>query len=194
MNLSAAGDCQIVLLGAGYDDRALRFRRAGVRFIEIDHPSTQHDKLRRLRDLGVSTDTITFVAADFARDDTQAALKGAVAPRLPTLLLCEGLIPYLQRSVAHRLLVAAAGSPGSSRRLVAEIPVRPSTPSARLALRMLGIATGARGERIRTIFASSADAQHALLAAGWSPTSWQSGRDIAMPSIAASIIYAVATA
>jgi len=33
-----------VILGAGYDDRALRFRSPGVRFFELDHPDTQADK------------------------------------------------------------------------------------------------------------------------------------------------------
>ena len=40
---------QVVILGAGYDDRALRFRSPGVRFFELDHPATQADKARRLR-------------------------------------------------------------------------------------------------------------------------------------------------
>jgi O-methyltransferase involved in polyketide biosynthesis len=44
----SSGVRQIVVCGAGYDDRALRFRSAGVRFFELDHPSTQADKQRRL--------------------------------------------------------------------------------------------------------------------------------------------------
>lgn len=43
-----AGVRQIVICGAGYDDRALRFRSDGVRFFELDHPGTQADKVRRL--------------------------------------------------------------------------------------------------------------------------------------------------
>src|SRR5258708_23106982 len=45
----AAGVRQIVICGAGYDDRALRFRSDGVRYFELDQPATQADKLRRLR-------------------------------------------------------------------------------------------------------------------------------------------------
>ena len=44
----AAGTRQVVILGAGYDDRALRFGSPGVRFFEIDHPDTQADKRARL--------------------------------------------------------------------------------------------------------------------------------------------------
>src|ERR1700722_10755413 len=43
---------QIVVLGAGYDDRSLRFRSPGVHFFEVDHPDTQTDKHRRLRESG----------------------------------------------------------------------------------------------------------------------------------------------
>src|SRR5271166_5534547 len=44
----SAGVRQIVICGAGYDDRALRFKSEGVRFFELDHPVTQADKLQRL--------------------------------------------------------------------------------------------------------------------------------------------------
>src|SRR5262245_20698556 len=44
----ASAPTQIVILGAGYDDRSLRFRSHGVQFVEIDHPDTQRDKLERL--------------------------------------------------------------------------------------------------------------------------------------------------
>lgn len=42
---------QIMILGAGYDGRAMHFRTPGVRFFEVDHPATQADKLARLRQL-----------------------------------------------------------------------------------------------------------------------------------------------
>ena len=40
---------QIVLLGAGYDGRALRFGGGAVRWFEVDLPAPQADKRRRLR-------------------------------------------------------------------------------------------------------------------------------------------------
>ena len=45
----SGGMRQIVICGAGYDDRALRFRSPGVRFFELDHPGTQADKVKRLQ-------------------------------------------------------------------------------------------------------------------------------------------------
>ncbi len=44
----AGGTRQVVICGAGYDDRALRFRSEGTRFFELDHPGTQADKMQRL--------------------------------------------------------------------------------------------------------------------------------------------------
>jgi methyltransferase (TIGR00027 family) len=52
---------QIVIVGAGYDGRALRFRSHGVRFFEVDHPATQADKCRRVGKLGMPIDNVTFV-------------------------------------------------------------------------------------------------------------------------------------
>ena len=55
LTLAAAtsGTSQVVIVGAGYDCRALRFRHAGVRYFELDHPATQRDKQARLARLGV---------------------------------------------------------------------------------------------------------------------------------------------
>src|SRR5947209_2006242 len=55
---------QIVLLGAGYDGRPLRYRTPGVRFFEVDHPATQVDKRQRLAAADASAEGIVFVPAD----------------------------------------------------------------------------------------------------------------------------------
>jgi methyltransferase (TIGR00027 family) len=121
----AAGCNQVVLLGAGYDTRAIRFRTAGVQFFEVDFPSTQVDKRARLDALGASTDGITFVTADFERDDVAQALAeaGHDAAR-PTFFICEGVLTYLTEPTIHRLLVAAArrAARGSSMALTLPVP------------------------------------------------------------------------
>ena len=115
----SAGTGQVVLLGAGYDDRALRFRSPGVRFFELDHPATQSDKARRLRALRAvkpGSGGPTLAPADFRNDDVAGVLEasGHDAGR-PTLFLCEGLLVYLDQPTCVRLLGglrarAAAGS------------------------------------------------------------------------------------
>ncbi len=54
---------QIVTGAAGYDGRALRYAKPGVRWFEVDHPATQRDKLRRLDRLGITAPGVRFVEA-----------------------------------------------------------------------------------------------------------------------------------
>jgi len=104
-----AGLRQIVVCGAGYDDRALRFRTSGVRFFELDHPDTQQDKARRLAELGAHAPAVTLAGADFGSDDTGEVLAHAGHDASqPSLFLCEGLLVYLDGPTCHRLLVALA--------------------------------------------------------------------------------------
>src|SRR5256884_4594366 len=46
------GVAQVVVGAAGYDGRAFRYAKPGVRWFEVDHPATQRDKLERLERLG----------------------------------------------------------------------------------------------------------------------------------------------
>lgn len=111
----SAGVQQVVICGAGYDDRAVRFRSPGVRFFEVDHPATQADKARRLAELGAGEEVV-LAPADFRVDDAAAVLAAAGQDeRRPALFLCEGLLIYLETDVIQCLLGglrkrAAAGS------------------------------------------------------------------------------------
>src|SRR5262249_13684879 len=91
-----AGIRQVVILGAGYCGRAMRFRAPGVRFFEVDHPATQADKRSRLDRLGVASDDITFVAADFTEPGLDFALESAGHRRDErSLFVLEGVLRYL---------------------------------------------------------------------------------------------------
>lgn len=112
----ASGIRQVVILGAGYDDRALRFSSPGVRFVELDHPATQSDKAARLGALHTAPSRPVLAAADFGTDDVAAVLAGAGHQGgRPSLFLCEGLLVYLDRQVTTRLLASllASAAPGS---------------------------------------------------------------------------------
>jgi methyltransferase (TIGR00027 family) len=107
---------QVVICGAGYDDRALRFRTAGVRFIELDHPSTQADKRRLLGDLGVVSD-VALATADFRDHDIRAVLaRAGHDDSQASLFVAEGLLVYLDQRICERLLggLAHCAAPGSS--------------------------------------------------------------------------------
>ena len=110
------GVTQVVILGAGYDGRALRFRTPGVQFFEVDHPATQIDKLQRLADLGVAVTGISFVEADFTEPglDQRLAAAGHQADERTEFLL-EGVLRYLPEPAVHDLLATARrlAAPGS---------------------------------------------------------------------------------
>jgi methyltransferase (TIGR00027 family) len=103
------GARQIVILGAGYDTRAARLPRAGVRFFEVDHPATQAAKRARLAELdGYPVNAASYVACDFEHDDPVARLiAGGLDVREPALVLWEGVVSYLTedavRATATRL-------------------------------------------------------------------------------------------
>jgi len=115
----SGGTAQVVILGAGYDDRALRFRSPGVRFFELDHPATQADKARRLRALRAAkpgSGGPALAPADFRDDDVAGVLEASGHDAgQPTLFLCEGLLVYLDQPTCVRLLGAlwARAAPGS---------------------------------------------------------------------------------
>lgn len=100
-----AGVRQVVICGAGYDDRALRFRTSGVSFFELDHPATQQDKARLLGDLGAGAPGVTLAAIDFRADDVTAVLEQAGHwASEASLFIAEGLLVYLDQPTCERLL------------------------------------------------------------------------------------------
>ena len=104
-----SGTRQIVICGAGYDDRALRFRTSGVRFFELDHPATQADKARLLRSIDGQAPGVTLAEADFRSDDVAVVLhRAGHEATLPSFFICEGLLVYLDRETCHALLAALA--------------------------------------------------------------------------------------
>ena len=47
-----------MIVGAGYDGRALRYGGPGIRWWEVDRAGTQTDKRARLARLGIATDAV----------------------------------------------------------------------------------------------------------------------------------------
>ena len=160
--LLAAEAPQVVLVGAGYDGRSLRFRQPGVEFFEVDHPVTQADKRARLDDLGIDAADVRFVPVDFGHDDLADALAAAGHDRdRPTHFLCEGVTPYLPRADLEALVGTLAGlaAPGSSFAVDFAEPRRPTVDLVRFATAMVG-------ERIVTMVTPE-EATALLLAGGW---------------------------
>jgi methyltransferase (TIGR00027 family) len=115
----AAGGRQLVLLGAGYDCRALRMAELATSDVfEIDHPATQGHTREVLDRLG-AVSPAHYLAWDFEThpmDDLPAALADAGHdPKDPTLTIWEGVTMYLtEGAIDASLRAIATWSPPSS--------------------------------------------------------------------------------
>src|SRR5689334_22447534 len=94
---------QVVILGAGYDTRAARLPRAGVRYFEVDHPATQAAKRASLtRVAGYPLDAAAYVACDFEREDPIERLAaGGFRLAGPALVSCAGVVPSLTEAAVR---------------------------------------------------------------------------------------------
>jgi methyltransferase (TIGR00027 family) len=159
---------QVVVGAAGYDGRAFRYAKPGVRWFEVDHPATQRDKLERLGRLGVATGQVRFVEADFTRDPVADRLRAAgLDPGAPGLFLLEGVAVYLEPAVLEAVLdqfrqVAAPGS-----RLAISVSLsRGHDDGARARFQA---AVAALGEPARSTFTAD-EAEDLLARTGWRVT------------------------
>jgi methyltransferase (TIGR00027 family) len=107
---------QVVMLGAGYDGRALRYAKPAVRWWEVDHPDTQADKQARLDRLGIAAAHVTFVGHDLEEGGLATALTGSgFQPDDRSLFCCEGLAVYLETNALELMLseLRTLASPGT---------------------------------------------------------------------------------
>jgi methyltransferase (TIGR00027 family) len=163
---------QVVVGAAGYDGRAFRYAKPGVRWFEVDHPATQAHKLARIATLGLDTSHIAFVAADFAADPVADLLSAAgLDTSRAALFLLEGVAVYLEQPVLERVLeefrsVTVAGSP-----LAISVSVENAPSAERERFRA---AVAAVGEPVRSTLTAAA-ARELLAGAGWQVP--EEGRD-----------------
>lgn len=170
----AQGISQIVVVGAGYDGRSLRFRKPGIRFFEVDHPATQVDKRRRLEAVGAAVDNVTFVPTDLGQESIAAVLAAAGhACELPSLFICEGLLLYLAEDAVERLLTDVRTRAASGSRLVISTAELGHKPQMRDRIRQAMLA--AIGEPHRSQFRPGSVGR--LLA----ETGWEVVREVSQP-------------
>jgi methyltransferase (TIGR00027 family) len=117
------GGRQVVLLGAGYDCRALRFgsELADATVFEVDHPATQAGKARKLPAETMRT-RVVYVGWDFELDaiaELPARLRVlGLDAEAPVLTIWEGVTMYLQPD-AIESAVRAVRQLGGERSLLA---------------------------------------------------------------------------
>ena len=158
------GVAQVVIGGAGYDGRAFRYAKPGVRWFEVDHPATQADKLERVTRLGLATPQVRFIPADFTADPVAEPLLAAgLDPARPALFLFEGVAVYLERPDNERVLAEFREVTTGGSLLAISVSVGGATSRTRASFQQR---VAELGEPARTVltFDQAADL---LSAAGW---------------------------
>lgn len=120
---SAADGClQYVILGAGLDSRAYRFKDelAGIRIFEVDHPASQSVKKKRVeKHFGALPPHVSYVPVDFTVDDLLSCLEEAgYDPGLPTLFTLEGVLMYLPEAAVRETLGFVVQHTGAGSRVM----------------------------------------------------------------------------
>lgn len=163
----ARGVDQVVIAAAGYDGRALRYAKPGVRWIEVDHPDTQRDKVDRLQRLGIDTDHVRFVAADFAVDDTASRLVVAgLRTDVASLFLCEGVAIYLERPTLESLMCRLRRVAGPHSSLAISLSVSSNSAAESVRRHRFRAAVTALGEPARTVLTPTG-VEELLTTTGW---------------------------
>jgi methyltransferase (TIGR00027 family) len=163
-----AGVGQIVLVGAGYDGRPLRFGGGTTRWVEVDYPATQADKRLRLGAIGVTPANVSYAGIDLITGDLDQALDGAGHDKTkPTLFVCEGLLAYLPLEVNAALCetLRDRAAPGSV--LALNFRVAPPSGAVGMALQKgVDAALSVAGEERRTEFRPG-DPEKLMVVTGW---------------------------
>lgn len=114
----ASGAGQLVLVGAGYDTRALRLGLpAGFTVVEVDHPATQLRKRQVVEDFyGSVAGRVCYVPLDLARESLSALRGGPYHRAVRAIFVMEGLLWYLEPGAVQRILraVRELAPPGTS--------------------------------------------------------------------------------
>jgi methyltransferase (TIGR00027 family) len=113
---------QIVLLGAGYDTRFLRFqsRIKNTKVFELDEATIQSEKKRLLEKAGIKVPANhVFVAVNFNTDKLEEVLNESGYESLKrTLFLWEGVSMYLEQSSVEQMLTFISGKSAKGSRIV----------------------------------------------------------------------------
>jgi methyltransferase (TIGR00027 family) len=134
----ASGIRQLVILGAGYDTRALRFEslKDGVVVFELDLPATQKIKLERIKiHIYIDPPDVRYIPIDLHADELGNKLFAyGYDAQLATLFVWEGVTYYIPAStVDHTLHFIANHSAHGSRILFDCFPPSVANGSTHLA-------------------------------------------------------------
>lgn len=118
----AQGIRQLVILGAGYDSRALRIEGLKqARIFEIDRPPNLEDKMEKVKKVaGQLPPQVTYVGIDFLEETLEDLRRKLVEweydPQSKSLFVLEGLVSHLSLKAVDELMrfISSFAAPGSS--------------------------------------------------------------------------------
>jgi methyltransferase (TIGR00027 family) len=152
----AAGVHRYVVLGAGLDTFAYRNPHPGLHVVEVDHPTTQAWKRRRLARAGIAVPPgVTFIPIDFATEALSTVLQTAgLARGEPTFFSLLGVTPYLEAGTVLATLATLVPWAGDGGGVVFDYvaPRTSLTSVQRTAVEEVAARVAAVGEPFRSSF------------------------------------------
>jgi len=116
------GFSQILLFGAGFDSRGIRFQPElkEMRVFELDARTTQGAKVEQYQKRGIAVPAnLVFVPINFEKESVEDKLNGAGFGRgMKTLVILEGVTQYLKPETVHATLQTISGIVGRGSWLV----------------------------------------------------------------------------
>lgn len=116
------GTEQILILGAGFDSRGIRFHKTGnsVKVFELDAYATQNAKIERYKEKGiVIPDSLIFVSIDFDKQSVSERLSECgFEKNKKCLIIMEGLTMYLQPESVDSLFKIINDFTGKESRII----------------------------------------------------------------------------
>jgi len=177
------GARQLVVLGAGLDTYAYRGElRDRLRIWEVDHPSTQAWKRRRLADAGIALPAnLTFAPVDFEHETLAEGLDAAgFDAREQAFFTWLGVVPYLTEEAVRSTLGFISSLPHGAHVVFDYAdPPESLSPEMRIAHARRAARVAESGEAFRSYFESE-KLRAQLMAFGFRQV-----EDLGLPQIAA---------
>ena len=159
-----SGRDRYVLLGAGLDSFAWRHPKAEtLEVVEVDHPTTQAWKRRRLAERGLGEPAnVRYIPLDLARDSLDS-----LELRRAATLSWLGVTMYLEQGAVNAMLKAITHAPGGTTLIVNFLLVEEGLEDSDRLVRATSQRTVTRaGEPIRSTYTRS-ECEEMLAAAGF---------------------------
>jgi len=113
---------QLVILGAGYDSRAYRIEglKGKVKVFEVDHPTTQKVKVKRLKRLiGSLPGHVVYVPIDFSKEKLDGRLfESGYDRNSKTLFIWEGVTLYISAEAVDETLGFVVNNSGEGSSII----------------------------------------------------------------------------